>query len=484
MNLDRQKLDRRSLLQQIAWGASAAFLSPVITRQLHAAEKTQAVTGGPKRFIFFNMGNGMHPKHLRPDGLDEARKAAVRTESLVDVDLATVKLPLWSEPLADYQNQMSIVQGLYGYHIWPEHGAKYGFLAGAKKAVVPKYQTIDCALSELFPQTPLDMLGFSMSQLDKMSSSPVTSAASARGDGSPFPLFAHPKMAYDSLFGAAAGGESGDAFQAQLAWYDQLIERSEMIRRRFSGAERQRFDIYCQGLQRSRQQRTDLMAMKAQLARHAPKLSEAYEHPEYDRQWWECNVELGIAALKAGITNVVTFDGGGGGPDSLPLSGFDFNMERVKNSHNLGHLGLGTGTDAPEWVTMRHFSFDLVLRIIKALENEPEPGGEGSMFDNSLIVYSSDCGEDQHAVGFEWPFLLIGNLGGRMRTGRYLQFPLWGNPKSNSDFHRPRPERDGRAVNALWATLLHAAGKPVDHFNLVDAYAGLDRHGPMEELLA
>jgi hypothetical protein len=39
-------------------------------------------------------------------------------------------------------------------------------------------------------------------------------------------------------------------------------------------------------------------------------------------------------------------------------------------------------------------------------------------------------------------------------------------------------------VNALWATLLHAAGSPVDGFNLDKAPAGLDKPGPIEELLA
>lgn len=36
---------------------------------------------------------------------------------------------------------------------------------------------------------------------------------------------------------------------------------------------------------------------------------------------------------------------------------------------------------------------------------------------------------------------------------------------------------------ALWATLLHAAGSPVDEFNLDKAPTGLDKPGPIEQLL-
>ena len=68
----------------------------------------------------------------------------------------------------------------------------------------------------------------------------------------------------------------------------------------------------------------------------------------------------------------------------------------------------------------------MLERIIQSLAGTPEPGGKGSMLDNTLIVYTSDSGEVQHSHGNHWSFLLIGNLGGRIRSGRYIQFPTWG----------------------------------------------------------
>ena len=470
---------RREIMKRTALATGGALLgSSLLPAAVGAAGKTSTTAGGPKRFVFFNASNGMEPKHLRPDELDEAHRDARSATKHIEVALNDYTLPRWMEPLADVREHLSVVAGLFGYHIWPEHGAKFGFLAGTKKADVPRFKTIDYALAETMPKTPMNMIGFAMSQLDLMKKTPVTTAASAAGDGKAVPEFADPRLAFQSLFGCAAGGTSAEGFATETEWYEQTIDQAALIRRRFAGSEAQRFDLYVEGLRRARQQRIDLLAMKDRLAANLPKLGNELQNPETDRQWHEVQVEIGIAALKAGITNVVTFDNGGGGPDWSPLSGFDFDMGRVQNSHYLGHMNQ---VKDPEWMTFRHWSLGLVRRIVGELQKTPEPGGTGTMFDHTLIVYCSDCGENQHAVGYEWPFLLIGNLGGRIRTGRYLQYPVQGRGGFASSPQRSRPE-GGRSVNALWATLLHAAGHPVDHFNLA-GQEHIDRKGPLEELL-
>lgn len=110
----------------------------------------------------------------------------------------------------------------------------------------------------------------------------------------------------------------------------------------------------------------------------------------------------------------------------------------------------------------------LLVRVVKALKAVPE--GNGTMMDNTLIVYTSDMGESQHSTGNRWPFLLLGDLGGKLRTGRYVHFPL-------------EPHKQSRTINALYNTLLHAAGAPQDRFNLTGSLKSLDRAGPLPELL-
>jgi hypothetical protein len=107
----------------------------------------------------------------------------------------------------------------------------------------------------------------------------------------------------------------------------------------------------------------------------------------------------------------------------------------------------------------------MLVKLMKALEATPE--GSGTMMDNTLIVYSSNNAEKQHSEGATWPFLLLGNAGGRFKTGQYTHI-------------KERP------INDLYATFLHGVGAPVDRFNMDKNMANLHHSviGPIEELLA
>ena len=99
------------------------------------------------------------------------------------------------------------------------------------------------------------------------------------------------------------------------------------------------------------------------------------------------------------------------------------------------------------------------------------PEGAGTMLDNTVFVYTSDFGETHHSTGDDWSYLLLGNLGGQLKTGQHLDYPL-------------RGRAGNRSINALYCTLLHAAGAPREHFNLDGVRKTVDQPGPLDELLA
>jgi hypothetical protein len=95
------------------------------------------------------------------------------------------------------------------------------------------------------------------------------------------------------------------------------------------------------------------------------------------------------------------------------------------------------------------------------------------MLDNTLIVYLSDSGEAHHPSLYEWPVVLIGNLGGRLKTsGRYLQLPAY-------------RTKNHRTMANLYSTLLHAVGRPKDTFGVNDpGLKDVNQSGVVQELLA
>ena len=75
--------------------------------------------------------------------------------------------------------------------------------------------------------------------------------------------------------------------------------------------------------------------------------------------------------------------------------------------------------------------------------------------------------DKQHTNGANWPVMLLGNLDGAFKTGCFTQL-------------------DGtRPINALYATLLRAAGQNCDRFNMNEKLAKKfdSSTGPVKELL-
>ena len=113
---------------------------------------------------------------------------------------------------------------------------------------------------------------------------------------------------------------------------------------------------------------------------------------------------------------------------------------------------------------------DLIAGLVKKLEGVPE--GEGTMMDNTVILYLSDGAEAHHSRCWEWPMVVIGNMGGKLKTGRYIDYPGYGTKRH-------------RTISNMYTTLLQLAGSSRTFFGQPDpALKDLDQHGPLEELLA
>jgi hypothetical protein len=463
-------MNRRDWLTRVS--ASGALLSP-LARSLSAQAAGASEPPAPKRFVFVLFENGLREGEAQPVGVP------LGSETLRIRELAGLALPeKVIDPFTPYLDRMTIIQGLRGTHLNPNHGAGYGALSGLPQAPADKRrvraETIDAALARVSPGLfPLVVLGINGGGTETSTAYGI----SAWGQGKPIPIQCRPELAYESLFGGA--GVDRNDFLTRKNLLDFVADDLKHVRSDLGAAGREQLEYHLDALESlsTRWGRLGELKEDGKLARHAPKQFTA--PPQSMPDIISAQFDIAAAALSAGLTNVVTITSGLGGL-SPNYKGFS-NMGQHSAGH--GNPDPDLGVRGTEVVRRAHrFMAERTAALMKRLQSIPE--GAGTMLDNTLVVFMSDSAERQHTQGNQWPVVLLGNLGGRLKTGRLITYPMQAKLVEN-DYGDSREQGTGHptnpTLNRLYCTLLHAAGAPRENFNLL--VPGLDENGPLAELL-
>ncbi|EAQ81727.1 DUF1552 domain-containing protein [Blastopirellula marina] len=438
-------LNRRNLLQSAAMGAGAAFCSSL---SLNIAKAAAAPQSSPKRIIFFLQNQGFDPATCVPAGLKSS------------ASLADVTLPEPISPLEPHKHKIHIINGLHGRHTSPSHSAYFGALGGYRGGigVAASAETIDHVVSQRLPETILPHLCIGMDALENMVSRPTLATLSATGAGQPIFMHSNPNDLYQMLFGGIATGDVKRRFEARSKVLRQVERLASNGGKTLPERDRDLYRSYVDGFREMNGLRQRLGEVSDHLQKFAPVYGDKFLKPKFETDWHDSLLDIGIAALQAGLTNTLTIGSGRG-----EIFGSWKGLGVVEAGHNLGHM---EQPDNPIWIKIRQYNCQMLVKLMESLEAMPE--GNGTMMDNTLIVYTSNNADKQHTGGANWPFILLGNCGGRLKTGQFTQL----------DGKRP--------INALYTTLLHAIAAPRDRFNMDDSAARtLDpKVGPIEELFA
>ena len=441
-------ITRREMLHGVATGAGALLGAGLFPGLAQASDKPIIQTAGsPKRVIFFLQNHGFDPLTCIPEGLKES----------CALDGVTLEKPM--QALEPYKNRMHIITGLHGRHTNPGHSAYFGALGAYRggTGVPPSAATIDYVLSRSLPQTIMPPLCIGMESLDSMRARPTLATLSASGPNQPIFMHCDPSMLYQMLFGSIAEGAIKQHYEARSNVMLEVERAAALKAKGLPTSDGERYGRYVSGFRELNGLTEKLSGISVRLKKFTPKLDDRYTNPKFETDWHDGLLEIGIAALQANLTNVLTI-ASGCGEYFGSWKGLGIN----ETGHGLGHI------DQPGneiWTKIRQYNCQMLVKLMKALEATPE--GSGSMMDNTLIVYSSNNAEKQHSEGATWPFVLLGNAGGRFKTGQYTNI-------------KERP------INDLYATFLHGVGAPVDRFNMDKNMANLHHSqvGPIEELLA
>lgn len=464
---------RRRLLKGLSLSAVSPLLLPFVSR-LQAAGTS---TGAPKRFLFVVKSSGLTPAELvppelvstmvRPGEKEGWPEELERTEKLLDLPLANHQLPSSLCSLEPFKDQLTILQGLSGKMCRGGHSAWYGALGcyhtgDEGNPGRPISATIDGALARVLPSIfPHIGLTLGGKVLSGVKDSVVYPGISAVDIDRPLSYQANPNIAFQSLFGIAATGKDAAAEQkVQALLLDHMVNDIKRVQDAIGNEDREKLDHYLGAFEGLQDRSRRLKGMEARIRKHTPKISDKYTS-EVETDRLEAHFDMAGAALISGISNVVTIRA-----DTLDVTYRGLGIS--KHVHGLGHAESVNGmTPVEARRRIRTFHLDQIGRVAAKLKAVPE--GDGTMLDNTLIIYLSDAAEKHHGSCLEWPFILLGGLAGR--GGRYLQYPGYG-----AEGHR--------TIANLYNTLMHEAGKPQDQFGRLDVNLTKDlQRGPLPELM-
>ncbi|MCA9137923.1 MAG: DUF1552 domain-containing protein, partial [Planctomycetales bacterium] len=296
-----------------------------------------------------------------------------------------------------------------------------------------------------------------MDSIENMTTKPTLATLSASGPGQPIFMHSNPNHLYQLLYGGISTGDIRRQHEARAEVLNRIGVLAAANGKALPAADRQRYDQFVQGFHDAMELRARLDSVSDHLRKFAPQVDERYANPQYETDWHDCLLELGISALSSGITNTLTIGSGRG-----EIFGAWKGLGIEQQGHNLGHMDQ---PDNPIWIKIRQYNSRMLVKIMESLESVPE--GSGTMMDNTLIVYTSNNADKQHTSGANWPVMLLGDLDGAFKTGCFTQL----------DGKRP--------INALYTSLLRAAGQNCDRFNMDDKMAKKFDvgTGPLKEVL-
>ena len=458
-------LTRKDFLKTSALGACAMTLAPSFN-QIFAAPHVAAV---PKRFIFIRKSSGLRPLEIAPLDLSARDKELDEKKQPFEVDLDEHELPNWLLGLDAHKEHMTILQGLSAkmsenVH-WSFSSVMGCFKSNRNTLSAIKRTTIDFELAKLFP-SPFGHVELSFAG----GRTGIVDGYSAPAPQTRNYCYADPETARNELFKSVLNPEAVNSDNDMLSF---LQSREGLTISGIKGHEKKRQEMHIDSIEAIRERNKKLIELSGTIAKHLPEIAPVHADGGQNASTPEkqsAMTDILVAALVAGLTNVVTYT-----IDDLgtPITGLPGNEADRVGIHPLGHDEAFGGV--PAWKTreqIRISHMNQINTIIQRLQQVPE--GQGTMFDNTMIMYFPENGETHHGIGTESPFLIMAGKNCNLNiSGRYIRLPFLGN--------------EGHKTLGNWyTTLLNAHGNPTEHYGDLDPEMSrkkLHQTGPIKQLM-
>lgn len=401
---------RRDFLAKTGVSAAAAQLAMNLPSFAQAGENA----GRKQRVIFVFSPNGVIPQHFWPEQADESFEF---TRIL--------------EPLRDFRSQLLTMHGVCNQI----RGDGDGHMRG-----------IGCLLTgiELFPgdvqggsDTPAGWSqGISIDQLiaNRLQADPATQTRfgslefgvmvpdradtwtrmSYAGPNQPVTPIDNPYQMFDKLYGAT----KNRALLSSVL--DDLSDDFQKIERMIGQEDRRLFQDHVSMVREVEKELRQELASKSDtkdVGHAVPELPPNVEE-ENDNipQICKMQMDLMVNSFLADFARVATFQiTNSVGQPKMRWLDID------EGHHTLSHEPDSNEEAYEKLIRINTWYCEQVAYLAKRLSQTPEPGGEGSLLDNTTIVWTNELGKGNSHTRNNIPFVLVGG-GLGWKTGRAMDF--------------------------------------------------------------
>ena len=415
MIITKKHLPRRTFLRGL--GASVAL--PLLDSMVPALTAQELTSALPvKRLGIIYVPNGVFMDNWTPPegGSD-------------------FSLPSTMEPLAPFQDQMLVLTGLSNKmgDAWPGEGAgDHARAAGAYLTGVHPKKTEGAALQaglsmdqiiarQLGQHTQLTSLELSLESRENVGAcDPGYACAYAytlcwSSATTPLPMENNPRVVFERLFG---GNESTDpeAWRARReedsSILDAVGDKIAKLQGDLGHRDQLKLDEYLESIRNAERR---IQMAEAQSERELPVIEQPAGVPATFQEHAKIMFDLQLLAFQADLTRVITFMvGHETSQRAYPEIG-------VPDAHHpLSHHG-GSAEKIEKLIRVNGYHAEMFAYYLDRMKNTPD--SEGSLLDNSTILYGSGMSDGNGHNHHNLPTLIVGGGTGSIKGNRHLVYP-------------------------------------------------------------
>lgn len=381
------------------------------------------------------------------------------------------------KPFESLRDNLTVISGLShpaGRNVHGHNNADQ-FLTGASTGTGDMDYQNSISLDQIYANLVGDQTRFSSLVMSTDGGTGTARGAhtiSFNKQGRPIPAEHRPKRIFDMLFVKNNADAARRLAHSQSA-LDDLLDDARRLRKRLSSTDQQSLDEYLQSVREA-----EIRVQKAKVWIDKPLPNVDVSHldlevtPEEPRSYLRTMFELIFLAFKTDSTRVATYQIGR--ENAVGISDRLARAVGFPAAHQLSHE-----TKKPDgWKNFSiycKFLHEEFARFIVRLEESPDPSGEGSLLDNTSLLFGS--ASSAFHLSRNYPLILAGGRNMGFKHGRY--FNNSGGKAYRGGWKPGDPEpwtqkadHEDLPLSNLFVSMLQKLGVETDTFG--DSTGGLD----------